>query len=265
MQRREEQRVTQPLESAELLDVGAVNGAPGMQEDEESVTLAELADPQGADDPAATPAPAATSDPLALPSDDPELVRIREILVGPHLRDHERRLRLVEQRAAEPQALAQTLEQLSERLEREREERQALRLELAHERQAREELASLHAQALSELAQRVDQEREVIVLTQDDSGPTVEAGPERQRELHRQEHLRLEAAHAAQVEALRQLVVDAERALVAMQAERQHLAGLLAELGLHLIRHAASPAAQAEQATEILSVRLSETDPAAGS
>src|SRR5260370_452793 len=156
MQRQEEQRVTQRLESAELLDVGAVNGAPGMQEDEESVTLAELADPQGADDPAATPAPAATSDPLALPSDDPELVRIREILVGPHLRDHERRLRLVWQR-------------------------------------------------------------------------------------------------------------DAERAVVAMQAERQHLAGLLAELGLHLIRHAASPAAQAEQATEILSVRLSETDPAAGS
>ncbi len=52
-------------------------------------------------------------------------------------------------------------------------------------------------------------------------------------------------------EALQELVAEAERALTTMQAERQYLAGLLAELGLHLVRHAASPAAsRAAEAAE---------------
>ncbi|GAC1447996.1 MAG: hypothetical protein PVSMB4_04440 [Ktedonobacterales bacterium] len=242
---------------------------------------------------AATAAAAAAAGSAPLSPEEPEVARIREILVGPHLRDHERRLRLIERDSAESarrpmpaqwqaqldaaldqerrareqyaQAQAQTLAQLTAELahtraEREahqralqtaREEQQALRAELAHERQAREGLASRHVRALAEVASRLEHERDAHVRVHAHHATELDARLERERQAHAEELQRVAGAHTAHVESLRQLVEDAERALLAMQAERQHLAGLLAELGLHLVRHAASPAAHAaEQARE---------------
>jgi hypothetical protein len=276
MVRWEGPRQTHPLAAEQRLDEGIVNGA----HDEELMAMAENSAPKpgpastypdtpGESTPGeSTPGAAPAGDPLALPSDDPELLRIREILVGPHLRDHERRMRQLERQAAEPhpqlRAQAETIEQLRTELEREREARQQLRQELQRERQAREELANLHARALSEMAQRLEGapagtlQPGVLAM----AAPDLEARLARERDEHQREHARSETAQRAEVAALRGLVEDAERALVAMQAERQHLAGLLAELGLHLIRHAASPAsAQAAQATEQLSAGLPQLEP----
>jgi hypothetical protein len=261
MVRWEGQRLTHPLPADQRLEEGATSGAPSGARDEESKATAEEGAPsQGPAGTApgtpaeSTPGAAPAHDPLALPSDDPELLRIREILVGPHLRDYERRVRQLERRAGEPQsqlrAQKETIEQLRAELEHEREARQQLRQDLQRERQSREELANLHARALAEMAQRLEN---APALEPGLPAVELEARLAREREYHHGEHTRIEHAHSAEVAALRSLVADAERALVAMQAERQHLAGLLAELGLHLIRHAASPAsAQAAHATEQL-------------
>ncbi|HEY7984189.1 MAG TPA: hypothetical protein VID73_08475 [Ktedonobacterales bacterium] len=272
MVRWEGQRHTHPLPADQRLDDGIVYGARNAARDEELMNVAERSASQGG--PASgypgapadsQPGAAPANDPLALPSDDPELQRIREILVGPHLRDHERRVRQLERRAGEPhpqvRAQAETIEQLRGELEREREGRQHLRQEVQRERQAREELANLHARALSEMAQRL--ESAPVGATYSGMAPAeLEARLERERALHQHEHTRIETALNAEVATLRALVADAERALVAMQAERQHLAGLLAELGLHLIRHAASPAAaQGAQATEQLSAGVPRLGP----
>lgn len=235
----------------------------------------------------------AAAGPAPVTPEEPEVARIREILVGPHLRDHERRLRVIERESAESarrpmpthwhaqldaaldqerrtreqhaRDQAQTLAHLTAELARERDERetqrsalqaahegqQALRVELAQERQAREELAALHARALTELASRLEHEREAHVRVHAHHATELDARLERERQEHTEELRRVASAHTAHVESLQQLVGDAERALLAMQAERQHLAGLLAELGLHLVRHAASPAAHvAEQTSE---------------
>jgi hypothetical protein len=275
MVRWEGQRLTHPLPADQRLDEGATSGARNGARDEESKAMAEHSAPnQGptGTDPGApadsTPGAAPANDPLALPSDDPELLRIREILVGPHLRDHERRVRQLERRAGEPQthlrAQAETIGQLRVELEREREARQQLRQDLQRERQAREELANLHARALAEMAQRLES-APAVAAGEGMAATDLEALLARERQHHRGEHTRIEHAHSAEVAALRGLVADAERALVAMQAERQHLAGLLAELGLHLIRHAASPAsAQAAQATEQLSGGVPQIGPGHG-
>jgi hypothetical protein len=268
--------------------------------------------------------------PLASADEDPELTRIREILVGPHLRDQQRRLSALEGQMAEArtigdgapaewrtqievalaqerrareehaQAQAHTLEQLDAALEREcemreeqaqsqvhsisqlmealtreREERQAVqaRLEesrrqqgalqaaLEREREAREELADLHARALSELAQQQEHERDAHVRLHALHATELDARLAHEREMHAEEIRRVASAHATPSQALQSLVAEAERALVAMQQEREYLAGLLAELGLHLIRHAASPAAAtAEQTTRTLQGAVAETN-----
>jgi hypothetical protein len=259
--------------------------------------------------PASSAHPAAQrSETLVGLADQPELARVREILVGPHLREHERRLSalersadttheppewrsefhaaiLRERRDREEQAgahsratarLAMSLEReraaraaheerartlgemitrVTTELEREREARQALALELdvlrrqhralretlENERHAREEQATQHARAVDELAHRYDQEREAHVRLHAHQATELDARLSREREAHTAELRRVEGAHAARVGALHGLVGDAEQALLKMREERQYLAGLLAELGLHLIRHASSP------------------------
>jgi hypothetical protein len=279
MVRWEGQRLTHPLPADQRLDEGIVNGARGlgsMARDEELKAVAESSvpntGPTGAHPGApadSAPGAAPANDPLALPSDDPELQRIREILVGPHLRDYDRRVRQLERRTSEPhpqlRVQAETIDQLRGELEREREARLQLRQEVQRERQAREELANLHARALAELAQRVESAPVAGVTPSGVAAADLETRLGQERDAHRQEHARIESALSAEVATLRGLVADAERALVAMQAERQHLAGLLAELGLHLIRHAASPAsAQAAQATEQLSAGMPRIGPRHG-
>ncbi|HEV7125926.1 MAG TPA: hypothetical protein VGN32_00610 [Ktedonobacterales bacterium] len=289
-----------------------------------------------------------------LSSEELELERIREILVGPHLRDHERRLRSIERQtadtrastapaewraqieaaierarqtsAAQTQVLQQEYErlqalqaelaherqaremlaqhpptgqpsaefaplrdellrerqsreaqaqqseraiaQITARLDQEREEhevhlrelqslraeQQAVRAELTREREGHDDLNARHVRSLAEVAARTDQRHEEHTGLHIRSTAELDARLERQRQAHAQQVDQLEAAHGerlrqvidahnAQVESLHQLVADAEQALMAMRAEREHLAGLLAELGMHLVRHAASPAA----------------------
>jgi hypothetical protein len=276
MIRWEGQRLTHPLSDNQRLDEGIVYGARNAARDEELMAVAESSAPNSGPTntyPSAladsTPSAVPANDPLALPSDDPELQRIREILVGPHLRDHERRVRQLERRAGEPhpqlRAQAETIDQLRGELEREREARQQLRQEVQRERQAREEMANLHARALAELAQRLESAPAGGVSHPGMAAADLEARLGQERDLHQDEHTRIQMALSAEVATLRGLVADAEHALVAMQAERQHLAGLLAELGLHLIRHAASPAAaQAAEATEQLSAGVPRIGPQHG-
>lgn len=233
---------------------------------------------------------------------DPELARIRELLVGPYLRDHERRLRTVERQTAElaaqpaeaqasqadvewraqveaafaalrrareeqDQAHAFAVAQLNAQLARERDERQderqderralelagtelrQLRVDLERERQAREEQAALHARQVAELTAQLEHQREAHVRLHAHQSTELDARLERERQLWAAEVRQARAAQIGDAEPLRQMLAEAERALVAMQDERQYLAGLLAELGLHLVRHAGSPAARAEEAT----------------
>jgi hypothetical protein len=313
MQRRQEARITHPLATEERLGDRFAAGAR-VTTDHETNDLSELANtspvtmrvvrPGSGQETARPKAPprAPQPGPAQLTSDDAELRRIREILVGPYLRDHERRLRAIERQSAagqgEPaQTQGDAVAQLAAELERERADRQALarelrmvgdgrqtmRAELARERQTREEVADRHALAISELAKTLDHERaaharmhalhaaELDVRLEHErqahaeaietrlrrermaQAEALDAQLEQERLAHAEELRRLRDAHEAQIGALRQLVADAEGALVAMQAERQYLAGLLAELGLHLVHHAASPAAvEAERATVAL-------------
>jgi hypothetical protein len=266
MQRWQGERITPPLVGTEGRDLAELANTP-------TVSMRVVRPEQATTRPTPPLRPAAAVQP-PLRGDDPELVRIREILVGPHLRDHERRLRTVERQTAEAQAheeavstQAQTLAQLTAGLERERAERQAqaralelardeheaLRAEVARERRTREDLTDRHARAIAELARQLDQERDAHLRLHAHLATELDARLERERQAHAEEIRLLASAHAAQVETLGRLVADAERALVAMQAERQYLAGLLAELGLHLVRHAASPAAaRADAATQAL-------------
>jgi hypothetical protein len=331
MQRWQGARITHPLAAEEPL------GERGSLGTERSATretndLSELANTPTVtmratrpehDAPRAARAHLTQTGAVPLSHDDPELRRIREILVGPYLRDHERRLRAIERQEATGQARDQARDQetpahtqalahLAAELERERTERlaleralrmvadehQTLRAELARERQTREDLMERHGRAIAELAKVLDQERaaharmhalhaaeldtrlererqaqaEATAMSlqreremyatgldarlqheRERLAQDVEARLERERRLHAEELERLRGAHETQVGTLRQLVADAERALVAMQGERDYLAGLLAELGLHLLRHAASPAAAtADQAVQTL-------------
>jgi hypothetical protein len=269
---------------------------------------------------------ASRSETLAGLADQPELTRVREILVGPHLREHERRLAALERSAdtgheppaewrsefhaavqrerrereeqagahsratarlamalereraarADHEERARTLGEMITRvtmeLEREREARQALALELdvmrhqhralretlETERHTREEQATQHARAVDELAHRYDQEREAHVRLHAHQATELDARLAREREAHAVELRRVESAHAARVGSLHGLVGDAEQALVKMREERQYLAGLLAELGLHLIRHASSPTAgDADRAAQDFLARAS--------
>ena len=327
-------RITHPLAATQVIenDHAEAESAPVDVADRPTESLPAIQRDQPEPRPAARPTP-----PRALPDrDDPELVRIREILVGPHLRDHEQRLRAVEQMTSRPQAgqdaaawresieqkiaaereareerdraNALVLAQQAEQLERERTERaehlhalrgarteleavrqehQALRAEMRRERQERQEFSDLHARAVAELARSHEQERDAHVRVHMRQSTELDARLERERQAHaaalqrveveHQERLRameadftgrlaqidhghaeqpgqddsgyadkliqIESAYAARIDGLKQLIGEAERALDAMQAERQYLAGLLAELGLHLVRHAASPAA----------------------
>jgi hypothetical protein len=328
-------RITHPLAATQVIENGhaEAESAPADVADRPTESLPAIKRDQPEPRPAARPTP-----PRALPDrDDPELVRIREILVGPHLRDHEQRLRAVEQMASRPQAGQDTatwresieqqiaaereaseardrtnalaVAQQAEQLERERTERaehlhalrgarteleavrqehQALRAEMGRERQERQEFTDLHARAVAELARSHEQERDAHVRVHMRQSTELDARLERERQGHaaalqrveveHQERLRameadftgrlaqidhghaeqrqgqddsgyadkliqIESAYAARIDGLKQLIGEAERALDAMQAERQYLAGLLAELGLHLVRHAASPAA----------------------
>jgi hypothetical protein len=308
MQRWQAERITHPLPAEEQQGVRRM--APDSDTTrQEANDLSELANTptvtmhvtrpeQDAARPEAPPSRPPQPGPALLTGDEPELRRIREILVGPYLRDHERRLRAIERQAAEPSdsgapasADTQAIAQMAAELERERAERQllarglqmavdehqALRAELARERQMREELADRHARAISELAKTLDQERAAharlhalhaaeldarlererqaqaeamearLHQEQQAHAQTLDTRLERERQAHAEDLRSLQSAHEAQIASLQQLVADAQSALVAMQAERQYLAGLLAELGLHLVRHAASPAAEAER------------------
>jgi hypothetical protein len=239
----------------------------------------------------------------AAAQDDPELARIRELLVGPYLRDHERRLRGVERQAAElaarpsagepgsgadaewqaqvdaaltalrrsreeqDQAHAFAVAQLNAQLARERDEREdrrhaldllatelrQLRVELERERLAREEQAAQHVRQLAEVAAQLEHQREAHVRLHAHQSTELDARLERERQLWSAELRQQRSAPVvADAGPLRELLAEAERALVAMRDERQYLAGLLAELGLHLVRHAGSPAARAETATQRL-------------
>jgi IgA-specific serine endopeptidase len=234
--------------------------------------------------------------------DDQELSRIRELLVGPYLRDHERRLRGVERQTAElaarpdasssapevgaewqtdvevalaalqhsrqeqDQAHAFAIAQLNAQLARERDEREderrtlelvgnelaQLRLELERERQARDEQAAQQARQIAEVVAQLDHQRDAHVRLHAHQSTELDARLERERQLLAAELRQVRPAPLADAEPLRRLVAEAERALAAMRDERQYLAGLLAELGLHLVRHAGSPAARVDEATQRL-------------
>jgi hypothetical protein len=287
-------RVTHPLDAPETSEnTDPARSAPGTVADAPTVRIAAAAQP-------VPPMRGGETRPLRPGQDDPELARIRELLVGPYLRDHERRLRGVERQAAElatrpeaaeathggdpewqaqveaalaamrrsreeqDQAHAFAVAQMNAQLARERDEREderralelvatevrQLRTELERERQAREEQAAQHARQIAELAAQLDHQRESHVRLHALQSTEIDARLERERHLLAAELRQSQSAPALDAEPLHQLLAEAERALVAMRDERQYLAGLLAELGLHLVRHAGSPAARADEATQ---------------
>jgi hypothetical protein len=287
-------RVTHPLDAPETSENTALaRSAPGTVADAPTVRIAAAAQP-------VPPMRGGETRPLRSAQDDPELARIRELLVGPYLRDHEQRLRGVERQAAELAARPETAEatregnsewqaqveaalaalrrsraeqdqahafavaQLNAQLARERDEREderralelvvtevrQLRVEREQERQAREEQATQHARQIADLAAQLDHQRDSHVRLHAHQSTELDARLERERQLWAAELRQSQSAPAGDAEPLRQLLAEAERALVAMRDERQYLAGLLAELGLHLVRHAGSPAARADDATQ---------------
>ena len=109
--------------------------------------------------------------------------------------------------------VAMTRDPLRGELERESEARQQLRQEVQRERQAREELANLHARALAELAQRLQSAPAGGVSHPGIAAADLEARLERERDLHQDEHTRIQTALSAEVAILRGLVADAEHAV----------------------------------------------------
>jgi hypothetical protein len=165
-------------------------------------------------------------------------------------------------RDEQAQGHAFAVSQLNAQLARERAERadqqrtlellgtevRALRVELERERQAREEQVARHTQGIAALASQLDHDREAHVRLHAHQSTELDARFERERQAAA-ELLKTRSA-PVETQSLRELLIEAQRALVAMRDERQYLAGLLAELGLHLVRHAGSPAARADEAAQ---------------
>ena len=282
-------RVTHPLDTADPIQHTAPRSpAAGSVADAPTVHVPSVPSARGAD-----------ARPTRQTNADPKLAGIRELLVGPYLRDHERRLRGVERQAAElaarpasgvpvrehsrewreqveaalgslqrareehDQAHAFAVAQLNTQVMRERDERadeqramnllaselRQLRLEMERERQEREDQVQRHAQSIAAIAAQLDHEREAHVRLHAHQSTELDARLERERQ-HLAAELQQSRSAPVETQALRDLLAEAQRALVAMRDERQYLAGLLAELGLHLVRHAGSPAARADESTQ---------------